>query len=725
MPAVRHAAPCSCQGVHSEKSTEEALRDSEALYHSLVESLPVNILRKDLDGRFTFGNSGFCQTIGKQPDEFIGRTDFDLFPESLAAKYRQDDLDVIQTGKTYDTEEEHHTPDGQTLYVHVLKTPVNDSRGRIVGTQAIFWDVTKRRRAEAALLQAEEKYRSIFEHAAEGIFQSTPDGKITSANPALAAIYGYASSEQFIAEIQDASRGLYVNPGRRDEFLRLMDEQSTVHEFESEIYRRDGSIIWISEKARAVRDARGAIKYFEGTITDITDRKHKERRLAIQAVVSSTLSDCSRLSEAAPTILQALCNNLGWDVGSIRTIDPDAGIIRCVGAWQAEGLDLGSYLEAEMHTALELSDHFTAGGAWMISAPYWKRSVSDNTCFPLSAKAAASGLNCALLCPVLFQGDVVGLISLLSRRFLLADPEMAAIIEALGSQIGQFVARRHAECEMLAAKEQAETANRALKLSFQALEEARRKEIGLAARIQQGLLVEIPPDDLAWARVAALAVPSQQVDGDFYDFYVHSDDSFDMVIGDVMGKGVPAALQGAAIKSRLLRALVETASRSSGTKLPSPASIIDCVQQNIGGQLIELDSFATLCYARFDRRKKRIVLVDAGHTKAIHRSSSGDKCSFLRGTNLPLGISNGDPWVETTARIHNGDMVFMHSDGVTEAKSPSGELFGIHRLVSVIESHRGDARELVDAVRGAVVSFTKSCEFSDDFTCIAVQVENL
>src|SRR5262249_9128563 len=147
--------------------------------------------------------------------------------------------------------------------------------------------------AESDLLKAEEKYRSIFENAAEGIFQTSPDGQFTSANPALARIYGYDSPEQLMEELRDIAHSLYVNPERRNEFLQLMEEQGSVHEFESEIYRRDGSIAWISEKARAVRDAGGAVRYFEGTVIDITDRKHKERRLAIQAVVSSTLSDCS------------------------------------------------------------------------------------------------------------------------------------------------------------------------------------------------------------------------------------------------------------------------------------------------------------------------------------------------------------------------------------------------------------------------------------------------
>jgi PAS domain S-box-containing protein len=133
------------------KRAEEALAESEAFYHSLVESLPQSIFRKDLDGRFTFGNSRFCAEMGRTPEELVGRTDSDFFPAPLAAKYRADDLQVIQTGKTFEVVEEHVTPQGEKLYVQVIKTPVYDAAGRVIGTQGIFWDVTEKYRAQEDL----------------------------------------------------------------------------------------------------------------------------------------------------------------------------------------------------------------------------------------------------------------------------------------------------------------------------------------------------------------------------------------------------------------------------------------------------------------------------------------------------------------------------------------------------------------------------------------------
>ncbi len=126
------------------------------------------------------------------------------------------------------------------------------------------------------LHQAEQKYRRIFENALEGIFQSTPDGRYISANCALAQIYGYDSPKELIASLSNIQHQLYVEPPRHTEFLKLMQQYGEVSDFESRIYRKDGSIIWISESARTVYDSSGSALYYQGFVEDITERKKAE-----------------------------------------------------------------------------------------------------------------------------------------------------------------------------------------------------------------------------------------------------------------------------------------------------------------------------------------------------------------------------------------------------------------------------------------------------------------
>jgi phosphoserine phosphatase RsbU/P len=128
-----------------------------------------------------------------------------------------------------------------------------------------------------ALRRAEQKYRSIFENATEGIFQTTPEGKYLSANPALARMYGYDSPGELLAALTDISRQLYVQPDRRHKFTLAMRSDGHLQNFESQIYRRDGTVIWISENARAVHDeVTGELLYYEGMVQDITLRKAAE-----------------------------------------------------------------------------------------------------------------------------------------------------------------------------------------------------------------------------------------------------------------------------------------------------------------------------------------------------------------------------------------------------------------------------------------------------------------
>ena len=130
---------------------EQKLVRSEAFYHSLVEHLPQNIFRKDLGERFTFANQRFCQLLGKPLDEIIGKTDLDFYPSELAKKFQQDDREVIRTGRIFETVEENVAPDGEKMYVHVVKTPILDAKGRVLGTQCIFWDTTAQKRFEQQL----------------------------------------------------------------------------------------------------------------------------------------------------------------------------------------------------------------------------------------------------------------------------------------------------------------------------------------------------------------------------------------------------------------------------------------------------------------------------------------------------------------------------------------------------------------------------------------------
>jgi phosphoserine phosphatase RsbU/P len=263
----------------------------------------------------------------------------------------------------------------------------------------------------------------------------------------------------------------------------------------------------------------------------------------------------------------------------------------------------------------------------------------------------------------------------------------------------------------------------ALLASLDELAEARRREVEVGAKIQQTLLLGRPPGDLLGVQVAALTIPSQQIDGDFYDFYKHNDSCLDVVVGDVMGKGVPAALLGAAIKSHFLRALNQLIASVDRGQLPQPEEIVTLVHSDITRQFIGLESFATLCYARFDLENRQVAVVDCGHTKTVHFRHHTGTCEMLRGAHAPLGVSEQEIYTQVAFPFATGDFFVFYSDGVTEAQNEVGEFFGTNRLVELIQANsRLTPEEVVDRVRQAVIAFSHAEAFADDVTCVAVKI---
>jgi PAS domain S-box-containing protein len=140
----------------SRQKAEESRLESEANYHSLVENLPISLFRKDLEGRFIYANEPFCENLGYRLEDIVGRTDYDFFPAELAEKYRANDKAVADSGHVFEDIERHRSPQGEDLFMHVLKAPVFDMNGEVNGVQALFWDVTMRKRAENQLQLAKD-----------------------------------------------------------------------------------------------------------------------------------------------------------------------------------------------------------------------------------------------------------------------------------------------------------------------------------------------------------------------------------------------------------------------------------------------------------------------------------------------------------------------------------------------------------------------------------------
>jgi diguanylate cyclase (GGDEF)-like protein/PAS domain S-box-containing protein len=262
--------------------------DQERMLKMLLSQLDAMVYRCRDDEFWTmeFVSEGCRAITGYRPEDllFNSRISYeDVIRPEDRARVRAAVRDAIVAQRRFDVSYRILRADGAVRWVSERGGGVFAPDGKVQAIQGIVEDITRQREDENALRDAEARYRSIFENAIEGIFQTTPEGRYLSANPALARIYGYESPDTLIAALQDIEHQLYVEPHRREEFRREMQSQGKVTNFESQVYLRDGSVIWISENARAVLGADGAIRYYEGTVEDISERKMQERRMAHQA----------------------------------------------------------------------------------------------------------------------------------------------------------------------------------------------------------------------------------------------------------------------------------------------------------------------------------------------------------------------------------------------------------------------------------------------------------
>ncbi len=295
--------------------------------------------------------------------------------------------------------------------------------------------------------QADQKYRSMFDNCVIGIFQTTPEGKYLQANPALARIYGYESPSDLIAALTDIRKQLYVQPGRRAEFIRLVQEEGQAIDFESQVYRRDRNVIWILENARVVRDeCSHEVLYFEGMVQDITRRKIAEEerdqanaRLALQYAVTRTLAAMRHLGEASKEVVQAICETMHWDVGALWYVDQSNQKLVCADLWNEQGV-AASFVEASREMTVPPGVGLP-GRVWTSRKAFWIPDIAIDPTFPRADLAARAGLHSALAFPVTLDREVIAVMEFFCRGIHAPDDDLLSTLTALGTQIAKFMER--------------------------------------------------------------------------------------------------------------------------------------------------------------------------------------------------------------------------------------------------------------------------------------------
>ncbi len=264
------------EDITQRKQTEEHLKNSEALYHSLVETIPQPIYRKDTQGKFTFANQHFCNFMGKTLEQLVGKSDFDFFPMELAEKYRRDEWHVLETGQPVAVVEEVQVPGKERMIIQTVKTPLHDSSGRIIGLQGMFFDITKQRQMEENVRSSEALYHSLVETIPQNIFRKDLDGHYTFVNRQFCKTLGKPREEVIGKTIFDFLPENLAKE-RQDADHQVIETKKPFETIEESKFSGEKGYNQVVKMP--IFDAEGKVIGLQGMFWDITAQKMAAERI--------------------------------------------------------------------------------------------------------------------------------------------------------------------------------------------------------------------------------------------------------------------------------------------------------------------------------------------------------------------------------------------------------------------------------------------------------------
>jgi sigma-B regulation protein RsbU (phosphoserine phosphatase) len=530
-----------------------------------------------------------------------------------------------------------------------------------------------------ALAEEKEDYYGIFDHLVEGIFRTTQDGHYLLANIALARIYGYETPVQLMASIKDIAGSLYVEHGRREEFVRLMQEKDTLSGFVSQIYRKDGSRIWIEENCRAVRDGQGKLLYYEGTVEDITQQRRMEEAL-----------------QRSESLFHSLVETM------------PQGVFRrdLQGRFTFANQPYCKFMNRRLEDILGKSDFdFFARES---AEKYWRDDLAimeKGETMEITEETQPVGASEKMYHHVIKtplrdeSGKVIGL-----QGMFWDITEKIRVEEQI----------RRTTAELARSREDLRAKN---SLMLENLRTAREIQLTMLPQQYPVFPPGTPPEQSAFQFVQRYE-PAESVSGDFFSISAISSTEASVFICDVTGHGVRAALVTAMI--RALSEELKPFAREPGEFLRKLNCDLCSILKNTGSPML-----TTAFYAVADCQTGRLRFANAGHPKPLLIRRPLGRVEPLvnnSGRSQPaLGLFDDPPYQTSEAAITPGDFLMLFTDGLYEVQGQNEELYSQERLMLDVKSllHHPPAG-LFDELLKVIRAFALNGEFDDDVCLVGM-----
>lgn len=300
--------------------------------------------------------------------------------------------------------------------------------------------------AEETLRASEARLRAILAAALDAIITIDQDGHVLEFNPAAEQMFGYTRDEALGREMAELIVPPHLREWHREGVRRSVTsgkDKLAGKRIEITAMRKGGEEFPVELAISRIPLADGP-PFFTGHIRDITARQAIERRQAAQLAVTRVLAESATLAEATPRLLQAVCEELSWDLGAIWNIDPGSESLRCVDLWHVPGLELHDFIEVTRGRELARGVGLP-GRIWAEQAPVWVEDAPQAANFPRFSVALRCGLRGAFGFPIRLGEEMLGVVEFFSRATRKPDADLLAMFDAIGSQLGQFIQRRRSE----------------------------------------------------------------------------------------------------------------------------------------------------------------------------------------------------------------------------------------------------------------------------------------
>ena len=420
---------------------------SDAKFRRLVDSNIVGISSWDLDGRVLEANEAFLRIVGYEREDLeSGRLRWtDFAPAHGAGPSAQELVALLQRDESLAPFEWEYTrKDGSRVPI-VSGGALLDGSSQGIG---FVLDLTARKRVEESLRQSQAYLAETqrLTHTGSWAFDPVTE-KVSYWSEEMFRIYGISARN---------------SPPTYDEQVHLThpdDRVKNKEAFESAIrskgeialdYRKimaDGTVRYLHSIGHPVLDRDGALVEYVGTVVDVTERRRAEQRLLAQYRVTRILADAATVAEATPKILQAMCECLGWDLGAVWRIDPNAGVLRCEELWRTSSVE-GDHFEIITRKSTFRSGSGLPGRVWETRAPAYIPDLGHDEAFCGADISARGTLRAAIAFPILLGCEVIGVVGFISREVANPEQELLVVLANIGSQIGQFAKRTAAVDEL-------------------------------------------------------------------------------------------------------------------------------------------------------------------------------------------------------------------------------------------------------------------------------------